>query len=498
MSDPTVVLTADRSLMSDFRGNYILGFLSCTPSNYLPDFLYDRFFAPPIDADPDGRATSAPMGVRRIESGLLESERFSRPDVAVAHPHHLDSVVGEETEIVGVSVMDPRGMGPVTSSFTRGTDRVPMNAVKFRELLDRIAGLPADPTVVVGGGGAWQVADQENRSRFGIDHVVHGEAGHQAGAIFETIRTGDADAILTAESPHRVEAIPEIRGPTVNSLIEGMRGCGRGCDFCGPDMRRSLYPDPDRLVREARVNARGGYDYLWLHGEDILLYDMDPGFEPNRDAVRSMFSRLLSVDGIEKVGTTHMSLAGVRAAPGLIEDIASLNDLGPENWTGVQPGIETASPSLLDRHMGMKAEPFDVSEWPTIVEDAFEILNENYMYPAATLIVGLPGETEEDVRKTIELVERLDDTDSILAPLMFMDYDEENTLPISDLSPAQWDLFRRCWEHNLREIESKAWMATKGWGPIGRIVSQAVAWIGAEGIMRGLRNVEPESERKAV
>lgn len=491
MTDPTIVLTADRSMMSDFRGNYILGFLSCAPSNYVPDLLYDKLFAPPVNANPDGTAVSAPMGLRRVESGLVRSDRYDASDVAVAHPNHLESVVGRETEVVGVTAMDPLGMGPVTSSFTRGTDRVPMNRVKFGELMDRITSLDGDPTVALGGGGSWQVADPEDRSRFGIDHVIHGEVGHQAAEIFDAIRSNGADPILTATRPHAMSDIPEIQQPTVNSLLEGMRGCGRGCDFCGPDMRRSLYADIDRLKREARVNVAGGYDYLWLHGEDILLYDMNPGFEPNRDAVRTLFTRLKSVDGIQTVSATHMSLAAVAAAPDLIEEIAEINDLGPNNWTGVQPGIETASPALLERHMGMKAKPFDTEEWADVVETAFKILNENYFYPAATLIVGLPGETEEDVRQTIDLVERLDDTDSILAPLMFMDYDDEDTLPVSDLSPAQWELFKRTWEHNLREFKGKTWKATKGWNPVGRVISQVVAWAGAQGIMHGLDNVEP-------
>src|SRR3712207_7948933 len=34
-----------------------------------------------------------------------------------------------------------------------------------------------------------------------------------------------------------IENIPMMQGPTVNSLIEAMRGCGRGCDFC--DVNRS-------------------------------------------------------------------------------------------------------------------------------------------------------------------------------------------------------------------------------------------------------------------
>ncbi len=491
MSAPTVVLVADRSLMSNFRGNYILGFLSCAPSDIIPDVVYDRLFAPPVDAFPDGRARVAPMGLRRIESALLADGTYRRSDVAIAHPHHIDSVVGPETEVVGINAMDPLGMGPVTSSFTHDTDRTPMNAVKFRELLDDIDAMDFDGRVVVGGGGAWQLDNEQKREEFGIDHIVHGEASHRAVDIFDTVRAGEADPTVVCESPGGWNDIPEIRGPTVNSIIEAMRGCGRGCDFCGPDMRRNLYADIERLKREAHVNAEAGYNYVWLHSEDILLYDYGKNFEPNREAIKTLYRELLSVPGIEKVGTTHMSLAAVCRAPDLIGDIAELNDLGPDNWTGVQPGIETASPRLIDMHLGGKPVPYSAEEWPDVIEEGIRTLNENYIYPACTLIIGLPGETDEDVRHTIDLVERIDDTSSILAPLMYMDYAGGNTLTASGMSPAQWELFYECWKHNAGEFKSKAWKATKGWNPASRLISQGLAYVGAQGIIHGLNKVRP-------
>lgn len=212
MSAPAVVLTADRSLMSDFRGNYIFGFLSCAPTDWVPDPVYNRLFAPPIGVDADGRAASAPMGLRRIESALLEDDDYDPADVAVAHPHHLDAVVGPETEAIGISAMDPLGMGPVTSSFTHDTDRTPMNAVKFQSLMDDIADLDFGGRVVIGGGGAWQLNNEEQRASFDIDHIIQGEASHRAAEIFRGIRAGDADESVFCDSPDGWDQIPEIRG----------------------------------------------------------------------------------------------------------------------------------------------------------------------------------------------------------------------------------------------------------------------------------------------
>jgi radical SAM superfamily enzyme YgiQ (UPF0313 family) len=493
MRGPTVVLVSDRSLMSNFRGNYIFGFLSCAPTDRVPTLLYDRLFAPPVEAHPDGRAKAAPMGLRRIEAALLGGS-YDPSEVAVAHPDHLGTVVGPGTEIVGVNAMDPLGMGPVTSSFTTDTDLTPMNAVKFRSLMDDIASLPPDPALVVGGAGAWQLNNEEQRSQFGIDYIVQGEASPQAARIFDEIRSGAADSSIFCDSPDSWDAIPEIKNPTINGVIEAMRGCGRGCDFCGPDMRRNLYPPVERLKREARVNAQAGFNQVWMHSEDILLYDFNDQFEPNREAILALYEGLLSVDGIETVSTTHMSLAAVVRAPDLIADIADLNGLGPNRWTGVQPGIETASPKLVDMHIEGKPAPYPPEKWPDIVVEGIHILNDNYIYPACTLIVGLPGETDEDVEHTIDLVQRLNDTNSLIAPLMYMDYVGGDSLSLSDLTPTQWELVNECWKHNVSEFRSRMWRATKGWNFVSRLVTQGATWYGAEEIMHEIKRVKPTAE----
>ena len=42
-----------------------------------------------------------------------------------------------------------------------------------------------------------------------------------------------------------------------------------------------------------------------------------------------------------------------------------------------------------------------MDNWPDIVEDTFKIMHENFIIPAATVILGVPGETSDDVVKTI-------------------------------------------------------------------------------------------------
>ncbi|MEM1712942.1 MAG: radical SAM protein, partial [Desulfurococcaceae archaeon] len=52
--------------------------------------------------------------------------------------------------------------------------------------------------------------------------------------------------------------------------------------------------------------------------------------------------------------------------------------------------------------------------------DAFRIMHENRIIPAATVILGFPEETPEDVVKTIELIDRLKPYRSIIVPMFFV------------------------------------------------------------------------------
>ena len=66
-----IILTADRTLMSNYHGNQFLGFGTCAPSNFIPDVLYSYLFFPPIKTK-KGLPEAAPYGLRKVEAQLLK------------------------------------------------------------------------------------------------------------------------------------------------------------------------------------------------------------------------------------------------------------------------------------------------------------------------------------------------------------------------------------------------------------------------------------------
>ncbi|MEM2192110.1 MAG: hypothetical protein QXG38_00665, partial [Candidatus Hadarchaeales archaeon] len=65
-----IVLTADRSLMSEYGGGIFVGFAACAPK-LIPEWLYRIILCPPVP-ESDGIAKLAPCGTRKMEAALLQ------------------------------------------------------------------------------------------------------------------------------------------------------------------------------------------------------------------------------------------------------------------------------------------------------------------------------------------------------------------------------------------------------------------------------------------
>ncbi|MEM2168955.1 MAG: hypothetical protein QW186_04025 [Candidatus Bathyarchaeia archaeon] len=94
-----IVLTADRTLFTDYGGFGGGGFLACLPARIIPKFILHHFLCPRTPSK-NGRAVLAPYSLRRIEAVLIENG-FDESEIIIVHSDDLGKVVGEKTKIVG-------------------------------------------------------------------------------------------------------------------------------------------------------------------------------------------------------------------------------------------------------------------------------------------------------------------------------------------------------------------------------------------------------------
>jgi len=447
-----VVLTADRTLMSEYRGGIFLGFSACVPKGLIPDWLYFSMFSPSVPVNEDGSVKYAPCGTRKVEAALLEYG-FKRKDVIVAHPEHLDKVVGSKTKVIGITETDPLGIGPATSTFTQLFDGEAYMNIKFRELLSHSAIRRYRPRIIVGGPGAWQLEDKEIRSSLGIDCVVVGEGEKVVGPLFKRALDGESLPEVVHGNVAATDEIPLIKEATIDGIVEVARGCGRGCEFCVPTLQRYRCLPISDILKEVEVNLRAGRRPL-LHAEDVLRYKAK-GLEVNGEAVVELFKTVRNYPGVNAVGMSHFALSSIASAPEVVEEISNILGAGEEGgWLSGQTGLETGSPRLIRANMKGKCKPFEPEDWPQVAIDAFDTMSRNCWVPCATLIIGLPNETEKDIDLTVDLLEELKNFKSLIVPLFLVSMgglkDKSESFTIEKMTPKQSELFLKCWEHNIK------------------------------------------------
>ncbi len=516
MGHPKIVLTSDRTLMSDYRGISLATFFGCAPAidpnRSKSDFWYKilkQQVTPKIlfdficNSSPhiNGVAKFAPYGLRKVEAGLLR-DGFKREDVVVAHPDHIEKFIGPETEVIGTHEMDPLGMGPVTMTFTYGRKQMSYDEFYCRDLHRRIDAAKkkngSNAKVVVGGSGTWQYNyDPEKINEYGLYALLEGELGGiapeidgHAGRFFKYLMNGEfenmdpfrkrSDFKVNIKEFKRgdktlhgrfvnfwdrpdIDQIPDIVEPSMHGMIEVMRGCGRGCKFCDVTLRSLRYYPPEKVKREIEVNIKkGGSKSAWVHSDDIFVYGMDPTvtkqMEPNREAIEELFTAIMST-GVSHTNPTHGTLAGAIADEKLLPSISKIVKTGPDNFIGIQCGLETGSTRLIKKYADRKLAPYQPEEWHWVVKEAVKTMNENYWIPAFTLIMGLDNdETPEDAWETIELLSELEKEQPeamfTVTPLTFVPIgllEKSEFFDIGhEMSPAQLGVLYKTWQHNFK------------------------------------------------
>jgi len=449
-----ILLTADRTLMSDYRHNIFLGFGTCAPPNVIPDWLYKFLFFPSIKTK-DGIPVAAPYGIRKIEAQLL-SEGF---DVLTVDPDYIQKYI-DEARVLGIHVMDPFGIGPASSTFSAILKKEPFLAQCFRILMEKPEirrpkkrGLK----IIVGGSGVWQFRHRpEFVEKHGIDCIIDGEAEKVVGKIVQAALNQDDlpqyYEVSVKETPS-LEEIPDIMNPSIDGLIEIGRGCCRGCEFCSVTLRPLRWYPYEKIMREISLNMESGHvKGLCLHAEDVMLYG-SKNTVPNDEKIIKLHETITKK--CEDLSWSHCSIAAIASKPRLFSNIAEIIRQR-QPWWGAEIGIETGSPELAQKIMPAKAHPFKAEEWPQVVRTGIGLMHDNNMIPACTLIVGVPEETEEDLIKTIELMDELEGFRSLIVPLFFVPMGrlkDEDWFKETEMNELHKELLIKCLKHDFYWID---------------------------------------------
>jgi radical SAM superfamily enzyme YgiQ (UPF0313 family) len=447
------------------------------PAQFAPRFAYRKNLE---DATyPDGTAVVIPYGARVAEAILLR--HYPPEDVAVCHPDDLRLFVGPRTRAVGVSAHNPIGAAFSTGVYSNifGSTARPINAYETERIFFHPAVRKHRPKVIVGGAGAWQIEKVDALDRLGVDCLVIGRGEAVIADLFRMADEGQSlPRVVRAPEPALQQMVLPHKRSTFG-ILEMTRGCGRQCAFCTPTLETRISLPAEELLEVAKANIREGGRGIFPVSEDIFVYGAgSPFYVPDADALVNLYESVAGLKGVDYVPLSHATLTPALVNPHLIQELSRIL-LGKSilrNPASTHPdktflspliGIETGSPRLAALTMPGKALPFDVRDWQEIVVEGIQILNRNNWFPVCTFIVGLPGETDDDMKQSLDLLGRLRKNKVLYVPSIFTPLEETrmaggHALKARELTKLQWEFILTAWRQSLdfavvRKRSNLAW-----------------------------------------
>jgi tRNA-2-methylthio-N6-dimethylallyladenosine synthase len=259
------------------------------------------------------------------------------------------------------------------------------------------------PDRVVGVGGCWaQSVKEEVFERFPFVDVAFGPG--QVHKLAEFL-TSDS---LTAQGYFEFEGfsghLPARRERPFQGWVQISVGCNCRCSYCiVPSTRgREASRPPQELEAEVRAMVADGVREVTLLGQNVNSYGRDLPAPPRRIGERArresfagLLERLDAIDGLERIRYTSPHPKDMR------EDVIRAH----AQLASVCEHIHLPLQSGSSRILKAMRRTYDRERYM----DRVATIREHVPDAALTtdIIVGFPGETEEDFEQTLEVVEQV-------------------------------------------------------------------------------------------
>ncbi len=191
-----------------------------------------------------------------------------------------------------------------------------------------------------------------------------------------------------------VEALPTKRTYPFKSGVNIMFGCNNYCSYCiVPYVRgREISREPKEIVREIELLAANGVKEVMLLGQNVNSYGKNLEHPVTFAALLKEVAR---IDGLERI--RFMTSHPKDLSEELMDVFAETGRVCPHLHLPLQSGSSRIL-SRMNRH-------YDKQHYLMLVEKMRERLPDISL--TTDIIVGFPGETEEDFKETLDVVERV-------------------------------------------------------------------------------------------
>ncbi len=185
---------------------------------------------------------------------------------------------------------------------------------------------------------------------------------------------------------------PRVRTNPVVGIVPISSGCLDACAFCSTRLVKGVlfsFP-PEIIVKEVEKCVRDGCKEIWITGQDTCCYGFDRGTN-----LAKLLQEVVKIPGDFKV---RVGMGNPRHVPKYLQEFVEIMK-HPKIFKFVHLPVQAGSNSVL-KHM---RRGHTVETFTDIVQALRKEIPEIMI--STDIIVGHPGETEQDFEQTLKLVE---------------------------------------------------------------------------------------------
>lgn len=235
----------------------------------------------------------------------------------------------------------------------------------------------------------------------GLDFVIGTQELHRIAEILEKLLEHEGPFLCLDRSPagpSEIHLSDHIQPYQSSAFVAISTGCNMNCSYCivpqtrGPEVSRSQ----EAILNEVSSLAAGGVREVMLLGQIVNQYAVrSQPFRQGKSPFVQLLERIHGIDGIERIRFTSPHPCGFRQD--LIDAFRTLPKVCPAVHLPLQSGSNCVLRAMR--------RPYRREKFFSIVENlrAFDPL----FSISTDIIVGFPGETEEDFQETVTLFDQV-------------------------------------------------------------------------------------------
>jgi len=187
--------------------------------------------------------------------------------------------------------------------------------------------------------------------------------------------------------------LPRCRKNPIIGITQIGRGCLSNCSFCTEPYKGKLFSYPsDSIIKDVRKALEKGCKEIWLTSLDDGCYGFDLG--------TNLAELLNKISGLNEKFFVRVGMANPSHIKKILDELIQAYQ-NKKIFKFLHLPVQSGSNRILE----LMKRGYMIKDFLEIVKKFREKIPELTL--ATDIIIGFPSETEEDFRKTIELIDKI-------------------------------------------------------------------------------------------